>query len=136
MGLLSRFAKTAVGDVETRVHLNGITVAGVASDYENFTGREYDYGPGASAVLSAALVRNGLPWLLVRHGQYWVHTLNGTAGEHHLSITRVQLDVPIRQGLGLGAQYVLYLAENDYTDFPDTHTRSPELRGFVSFPLQ
>lgn len=134
--LLSRFPRTPLGTIGTEVHLNGIMLAGVGADYESYTGRSYDYGPGASAEISASLVRRGLPWLTLRHGQYWVHTLNGTPGEHHLSITRVQLDVPIAAYLGVGVQYLLYLAENDYRDLPDTHERFPEVRGSISLPLQ
>jgi len=133
--LLSRFHDTALGTIETQVHLNGIILAGVEADYESFTGREYDYGPGASAVVSAAFLRNNWPLLSIRHGQHWVHTLNGTPGEHHLSITRVRLDVPVTTGFGLGAQYLLYLADNDYEDYPDTYRRLPEVRAYASLPL-
>jgi len=136
LGLLSRFTSTPFGRVDTQVHLNGIVLGAVGSDYENFTGRAYDYGPGASAVVSAALVRRDRPWLVIRHGQYWVHTLNGTVGEHHLSVTRVQLDVPVAPALGVGVQYLLYLAENDYRDYPDTHHRLPEVRVSIALPLQ
>jgi hypothetical protein len=134
-GLLSRFHETALGTIETQVHLNAIIMAGVGADYESFTGREYDYGPGASAVVSAALLRHGWPWLSIRHGQHWVHTLNGTPGEHHLSITRVRLDVPVTTGFGLGTQYLLYLSDNDYKDFQDTYRRLPEMRVYASLPL-
>jgi hypothetical protein len=135
-GLLSRFPQTPLGTVGTEVHLNGIILGGVGSDYENYTGREYDYGPGASVEIVASLIRGGWPWLTLRHGQYWVHTLNGTPGEHHLSLTRIQLGVPIARHLEVGVQYLLYLAENDYRDLPDTHERFPEVRASITMPLQ
>jgi len=135
-GLLSRFSNTALGTIGTQVHLNGIILAGVKSDYGSFTGRDYDYGPGASAGISAGLIRHGRPWLFLGHNQFWVHTLNGTAGDHHLSITKVRLLVPIANALDVGAQYQLYLSENNYEDFEDTHHRYPEVRGFISLPLQ
>ncbi len=134
-GLLSRFANTPVGPIDTQVHLNGIILGGVQSDYASFTGRSYDYGPGVSASLSAAIMRHDRPLFLVAHSQYWIHTLNGTAGDHHLSTTRVRLNVPIASSLDVGAQYLLYLSDNDYEDYADTHNRYPEVRGYLSMPL-
>jgi len=62
--------------------------------------------------------------------------MNGTAGEHHLSLTRVRLEGLVAKSVGVGAQYLLYLAENDYRDLPDTHHRFPEVRGFLYLPLE
>ena len=134
-GIVSRFHKTMLGEIETQAHLNTVFLGGVSSDYASYTGREYDYGPGLSTSLSAALRRHDRQWLILRHSQTWIHTLNGTEGEHHVSVTNARFDLPINSMVGLGAQYVLYLAENDYKDLPDTSKRLPELRFFVSLPL-
>jgi hypothetical protein len=135
-GIISRFHKTFLGEIETQAHLNTVFLGGVSSDYATYTGRSYDYGPGLNTVLSAALRRHNRPWLVVRHSQTWIHTLNGTEGEHHISVTNARFDIPINTLVGFGAQYVLYLAENDYKDLPDTSKRSPELRFFFSLPLE
>ena len=135
-GIVSRFHKTFLGEVETQVHLNTVFLGGVSSDYASYTGRSYDYGPGLNTSLSAALRRHNREWLLVRHSQTWIHTLNGTDGEHHISVTNARFDMPINTLVGFGAQYILYLAENDYKDLPDTSKRSPELRLFFSLPLE
>jgi len=34
-----------------------------------------------------------------------------------------------------GSEYVLYLADRHYADYPDVHTRNPELRAYVSWIL-
>ncbi|HEX7881082.1 MAG TPA: DUF3943 domain-containing protein [Candidatus Eisenbacteria bacterium] len=134
-GVMSRFDDTFLGDIRTEIHANAVILGAVKSDYESYTGRAYDYGPGASAIIAASLVRNNRPWLSVRHSEVWIHTLNGTDGEHFVSVTRARVDVPIAPTLGVGAMYQLYLSDADYTDLEDTHHRLPELRAFLSFPL-
>jgi len=133
--LQSRFRQTFLGDIQTQVLLGPILIAGVKSDYESYTGRSYDYGPGALAGIGAALQRGGRPWLQFSHTQAWVHILNGTDGDHHLSMTRVRFDQPITPGAGIGAQYLLYLAEGRYRDLEDVHHRFPEVRVFLSLAL-
>jgi hypothetical protein len=132
----SRFKETALGEIQTQVFLGPVLLAGVGADYESYTGRSYDYGPGARAGLGVALQRNGRPWLQITHTQVWVHILNGTDGDHHLSLTRVRFDQPITAGAGIGAQYLLYLAESKYSSFEDVHHRFPEVRVFLSLPLE
>jgi len=131
----SRFRDTFVGDLDTQVFAGPILIAGVEADYESFTGRAYDYGPGAQAGLGLALKHHGRPWLQLRHTQAWVRILNGVNGDHHLSLSRARLDVPIGPAFGVGAEYLLYLKESRYEDFPDAHDRFPELRAFLSLPL-
>lgn len=130
LGLLSRFDRSPVGRLQTRVQLNSVVLGGVDTDYESFTGRDYDYGPGASAIVSAALGAFGRPWLMVRHAQFYIHTVNGNAGRHFLSSTRAQARIPLRDELGLNLEYLLYLAEADYEfeDLADTSSRHPEGR--------
>ena len=33
----------------------------------------------------------------------------------------------------VGAQYILYLGENYYKDYPDVSTRAPEIRLYISW---
>jgi hypothetical protein len=133
--LQSRFYKTFLGDIQTQVLLGPILLAGVQSDYESYTGRSYDYGPGVLARLYAALERNGRPWLQLSHTQSWVHILNGTDGDRNVSLTRIRFDQPISHGAGIGVQYLLYLSEGRYEDLEDVHHRFPEVRLFLSLPL-
>lgn len=135
-GLLSRFKDTFLGPLDTEVHLNAIILGGVTSDYENFTGREYDYGPGSSLMLKVAFGKPGRKWLTASHNQHWIHTLNGTAGNHYLSITRLRTTVNLSRSAALGIQYLLYLSDSDYTDLPDVSKRFPEARVSLSLPLQ
>ena len=66
-GLMSKFKVS-----ETQSFLNGffagtMLMAGTKSDYENFTGRSYDYGPGAMVEYTGILARNGQPVFEIRH---------------------------------------------------------------------
>lgn len=129
-GLDSRFQS---GDLELRtgVHLGPLILGGSSSDHESVSGRSYDFGPGFSARVSADLRGpRGWSYLQVSHEQFWLHAVSGNAATHHLLISRVRAAAPLREGFGLGAEYVLFNAERRYTDYPDVSARAPQTRLF------
>jgi len=122
-------------DVRTEAHANWMILGGVRSDYPNITNREYDYGPGLGYILSATFGLKGHDFLRLGHAGYWVHSVNGNEADHYTNFSLVRADLPIRGGLDLAAEYLLYLAERRYRDFPDVSARNPELKLFLSFSL-
>jgi len=134
-GIMSRFEKTAIGDIQAQVNLGVIPLGGVKSDYGSYTGRDYDFGPGALGSISATLLRGGRSWFEVGHTETWINTLNGNDGYHLVGLTRVRVDIPIVQRMGVGAAYRLYTSHNHYDHLEDTDHKFPELRAFLTFPL-
>ncbi|MFT5233236.1 MAG: hypothetical protein ACI9UQ_001268 [Candidatus Krumholzibacteriia bacterium] len=127
-GLLSRY-KTSHGlEIKTELHTNVILVGASLSDYETFTGREYDYGPGFSAEFAAEFGANGWHFLRFSHEQMFIHTVNGTDADHFLGITTAALTVPISSTYGAGLEYVLYTSEKQYDKFENTSSRAPQIR--------
>ncbi len=121
--------------LSTEFHALGIILAGTASDYENFTGRSYDYGPGLGFEFQTVLHRNERPFFTLGHSSYWIYVLNGDKANHYVNFTWVRLDIQLQQFFGLGLEYDLYLAERQYDDFPDVSQRNPEIRAFASWIL-
>lgn len=114
--------------LRTRLDGNVVLLGATESDYPEFSGRDYDYGPGASIKVGAEFVYNQVPVFSVRSDQHFLHTINGTKSDHLISVNRARFQVPVRGNLGIALDYVLYLRSSRYDDFDNVDTRSPELR--------
>ncbi len=127
----SRFETDYGYQLETELHANAILLGAVQSDYENFSGREYDYGPGAGFKLNVSLGKENWEYLRLEHEQYWISSINGNRAEHLVSITQLHLELPLKHFYGIGADYLLYLSEAQYQSFEDTSARAPQLRLYL-----
>ena len=129
--LLSRIGTPSGTQFVSTLDVAYYLLAGVKSHYLTFTGREYDFGPGLGLNFNASLRRDSWDVLSLALRQAWVNAANGNDVEHSLTYTSVRAQVPVRDFFGVGAEYILYLAEGDYEDFDDVSTRYPELRLFL-----
>jgi hypothetical protein len=129
----SRFWKDEVFEAQTELKLTGIILGASRSDYFNISGREYDYGPGLGYAFRANFEHKAKYRLSMRHSGFWIHSLNGTEADHYASYTDAAFDLTIKQYLGVGLKYILYLGENLYERHPDTSTRDPEIRLYLSW---
>ena|SRR5690349_6456020 len=115
--------------------MNAIIMGGTKADYETFTGRSYDFGPGLGFKFGSTFYYHNHPYLMLTHARYWIHSINGTVADHLISTSRVRFDVPLTAGFSIGADYWLYTADRLYRDYPDVYERVPVLRTGVSFNL-
>ena len=113
--------------------LNWIILGGTTSDYASYTGRGYDYGPGAGGRFFALLRRRGQNVLGLESDLYWLRILNGTEANHLVRETKFTAGLPITGRIGAGAEYALYHADRHYADYPDVSTRAPQLTAYLSF---
>ena len=135
-GLLSRYETGHGLEIRTELHTSVLIIGGSKSDYETYSGRTYDYGPGLSAEFSAEFGANGWHFLRVSHQQYWVHSVDGAKSDHHLGATRAALNVPITTTVAGGVEYVLFTSEKNYEDFEDVSQRAPQLRLYATMMLR
>ncbi len=132
---LSRFETERGLVLRSALHLNVILLGAAKSDYLNFSGREYDYGPGFGFKFEGYFGQNHWQYLTVAHEQYLIHAVNGNKANHLISFSRVKLNVPVADFVGVGAEYILYLADAFYEDYPDVTRRNPELRVYATWQL-
>jgi hypothetical protein len=126
--LLSRFGEQdSRYRVSTNLGVFGILLGATKSDYENQTGRGYDYGPGFGAHFSGALLRDDWDLLRVSHTEFVIHSVNGNRADHAVGLSTIGLSLPLARSFVLDGEYSLYHAERHYADFPDVSQRSPEL---------
>jgi len=133
--LLSRMGTEGDFQVQTQLDMNVMLLGGTKSDYVNFSGRSYDFGPGAGLQFRGTFLAKGRPFLLLSHDSHWIHSMNGTAAEHYITMTTARVDVPLPENLAVAMEYVLYTADRNYRDFPDVYSRIPELRTAITFRL-
>ena len=125
--------KTSRATLVTSFHADGVILGGTKSDYEDFTGRSYSYGPGVGFKFSTTLLRKGRPFFSLGHSSHWIWAINGDAATHNVNATNIRLNLPLGEVFGVGAEYILYYAEREYRDFPDVTQRNPELRFFANW---
>jgi hypothetical protein len=114
------------------VNLNWIILGGTTSDYASYTGRSYDYGPGAGAKYFKILRHRSRATLALEGDFYWLRVMNGTPANHGVSENRATLGIPIHRVLNLGAEYSLYHAERHYRDYDDVSKRAPQLTVYLA----
>jgi len=114
--------------LRTRLDGNVNLLGAVQSDHPQFTGRDYDYGPGLSVKLAAGFQYNNLPIFVVSTANHLVHTINGTESDHVISVNRLRVQVPVWRKYGVALDYVLYLRKSEYAIYEDVEQRSPEVR--------
>jgi hypothetical protein len=132
----SRFWKGDLFEARTSVSLIAILMGANKSDYFNISGREYDYGPGAAYAFGVKFLRKKRPVFSVSTAGFLVHSVNGTRAEHYNRVTSVRVDLPLKQFVGLGANYTLYERDSHYLDYDDVKKRNPELLLYLAWFMQ
>ena len=122
------------GDWTLRAGLdaNWIVLGGTTSDYASYTGRSYDYGPGAGGKLFAVLRHRTRSALAFESDLYYLRVMNGTPANHVVTENRLTASFPVHGPLNLGAEYSMYHAERHYADYPDVSKRAPQLTVYLS----
>lgn len=122
-------------ELHTDIHLNGVILGAVQSDYRSFSGREYDYGPGLGFRFSSILGNQKSDVFTFALEQFYVHAINGNEVDHYVTMGRAKFAYPFANFLGVGLEYILQLRESRYVDFPDVSKRNPQVRIFATWDL-
>jgi len=132
---LSRFETDRGFVLRTALHLNAILLGATNSDYQNFSGREYDYGPGFCFKFEGYFARNYWNFLTVSHEQYWIHAVNGNLANHLVSFSQAKINIPLTNFVGIGIEYLLFLADSTYEEYPNVSSRNPEMRLYATWQI-
>ena len=111
---------------------NWIVLGGTSSDYESYTGRSYDYGPGAGGRFFASLRHRWL-FLGLESDLYYLRVMNGTDADHIVTENRLTAAVPVSGAFNLGTELSVYHARRHYADFDDVSERDPQLTAYVAW---
>lgn len=126
--LNSRFTVSDKVSLVTRAQSALTIIAGVNAEYGEFTGREYDFGSGLGFRLRAQLNRDGYDLFTVGYAGTFTHVLNGAPGNQIVHYASARAYLPVGRVFGVAAEYLLFIRNSYYEDFPNVHRRNPELR--------
>ncbi|MFL5346393.1 MAG: DUF3943 domain-containing protein [Hyalangium sp.] len=121
-----------VDSLRAALHLKGVVLGGISSEHSVSVGRNYDYGPGLDLQLEARYLYRGWEIATAEAGMAWLHTLNGSKGQHLTLAGKVQVDFPIYRSLGVGMAGTLFQRNSFYRNFPNTIQNTSQLRVFLS----
>jgi hypothetical protein len=132
---LYRFGRGNSYEHEIELFLEGIILGASKSDYFNLSNREYDYGPGAGARLYYSLVAQDLAAFRAYYRGSWIHSINGTAGDHLDHAAGFTTDFQLRSWFRLGIDYLYYWSNRYYRDYPDVYAKNPMLQAYFTWSL-
>jgi hypothetical protein len=155
--LSSRFRLSDKLGLTTRLDADGILLAGINSEYAHLADvanperlREYDYGPGLGASAAVNLTLSGRPLLSALYRFAWISVTNGSVynkdgigsdADHYIQGGGVRLVIPVKGGLGIGADAYLFLRNSDFAlirlntgqELPQhISQRNPQLRVYLA----
>lgn len=136
VSLRSRLGRGGRSEFLTEAGARVIVLGAINSDYADATGREYDYGPGFGLTLAGVWRHHHRDLLRVSYQVNWLHTVNGSDGDHFAQLAKVEGRLPVRNGLGVGMDALLYVQNSVYGRVPDVHQRHPQLRAYLAWFAQ
>jgi hypothetical protein len=99
--------------------------------------RNYDYGPGTTFGASATLLRSDQPLVTAQYEGRTLYSLDGVRANHVLQRGRVDVMVPVRGRLGVGATGEFFDRHSFYQDAAETIRRYsfPQARLYLTWRL-
>ncbi len=135
IGLASHLALGNQFAIRSRLHLLGVVISGIKSDFANFpevAGRDYDFGSGFGIRVGVALTRFNNAVISSYYAGHLSFTMNGTAGRHSVHFFRTNLQVPVWRSFGAGVEFIVSARNSLYRDFPAVHRLNPQLRAYIA----
>jgi hypothetical protein len=155
--LFSRYQLSDKLALTTRLDADAIILGAVNADYSWLADvadqeriREYDYGPGLGAMATASLSVSGHPILAALYRFAWIGVSNGSVynqgsvgsnADHYVQAGGLRLLIPVRGGLGSGADAYVFFRNSHYvaTDTEtgietrqDVDQRNPQVRIYLA----
>ena len=106
---------------------NLTVTSAIISEYAGFTGRSYDFGSGFGLRAIGSLTSTRFEGQLGYRG-FFTHTMNGAKGNQIVHFAFANAGYRMWRGLGVSAEYILYMRDSYYQEYPDIHRRNPEFR--------
>ena len=117
--------------IRTALFLDGIILGAIDAPGTGLGLRDYDFGSGGGVRWEASLERHAQRFLTL-HGRIdYMHTVSGTAADHMVNESGIELFVPVGRRLGIAAQSYLFDRESHYMTRPPDRRDFPEGRLMV-----
>lgn len=112
----------------------GVLVLGaIDSVYDSGAERNYDFGSGLSYGAGVTLMRGHQPFLRADYRSFWLHSLDGADADHWTQNVRVDVILPLKGRVGIGATGEFIRRRTYYDQLPDVLQRFPQVRAYLSW---
>lgn len=130
------FQRRIGGAIQVRLgtHLEALLLGAVSSDHGHHFRRDYDYGPGAGARLSASLRRDGTDLLRFDGRLLWLHSVYGAQADHLATYLRIGSAVRLGRLVAIGGDIGVATRHSSYRNLPSTTIRVPQSRVYLMWP--
>jgi hypothetical protein len=130
------FQRRIGGAIRVRLvtHLEALLLGAVSSDHGHHARRDYDYGPGAGARLSASLRRDGTDLLRFDGRLLWLHSVYGAQADHLATYLRIGSAVRLGRLVAIGGDIGVAMRRSSYHNLPATTVRVPQSRVYLMWP--
>lgn len=124
----------------SRAHLRlgaqveALLLGAISSDHGHYFRRDYDYGPGGGARLTASLRRDGRDLLRFDGRLLWLHSVHGAEADHLATFLRIGTAVRLGSLAAIGGDIGLATRHSSYRGLPSTTVRVPLSRVFIMWP--
>jgi hypothetical protein len=100
--------------------------------------RFYDYGPGSTMGALALFTRDERALVTVLYEGRHLYSLDGVRANHFLQRARLDLTLPLRGSLGIGASGEYFFRQSFYQDDARSQLeyRYPQFRAYFTWSLQ
>ncbi len=120
-------------DLAKKIKINtvisaGPIILGAAPDIYRYHGRDYDYGSGASASVSAGIKFDDRLSYTIHYGTGWLGSLNGYASHYFIHTVSSEISAKIIDGFSLAGEPGYFSLSSYYKNHPELHKNYPYLR--------
>lgn len=113
------------------MHLEAAPLGAVASDYNGFRRRDYDYGPGVGGRFMGSVRRDGRDLVRLDARTMWVHSVYGASADHLATTVRLSATIPVVRMVSVGADVALTVRRSSYREMPAVIKRIPQVRAYL-----
>jgi hypothetical protein len=125
IGINSRWRLGSRGfGLRTSFFADGIILGAIDAPGAGVGLRTYDFGPGAGVRWEVAADKHGARFLVLYGRVEYIHTVSGTAADHVVNLSGIELAIPVTNRLGIAAQTYIFDRESHYLD------RAPDRRDY------
>ncbi|MBN1300648.1 MAG: DUF3943 domain-containing protein [Melioribacteraceae bacterium] len=121
--------------MENYLGLSAIIMGGTNSKYSNYEGKDYNFGPGASAKIGIRIIAANSLEIYSNYKRYWLHTVSGAKGEEFVGLLITGISKSVYDKASLGLEFLLYERYGEYEKYPDYISSNTALRLYVKYSI-
>lgn len=131
-GLMSRWRLPKGFRLRTEAFGSLIALGAIDAPDAGTGRRTYDFGPGLGTRVELGLERRGIGYLTLWGRSEYLHSVSGATADHTASFGGLEIEVPVRRGVGVGLHTGYFDRLSRYSGLTEEQRQFVEVRLFVA----